>query len=70
LIAHGGGKCDQDYLDKQKSVPGLPPLAIGEPLQLDGEMVVGLVKPVSELCGGLLTKVTAWIKIEFGDAAR
>jgi hypothetical protein len=63
VIAHGAGRCDQDYEKKQAFLHNLPPLTLGERLELVGDQVVDLISPVSKVSTDLITKVSEWIKI-------
>jgi hypothetical protein len=62
LIAHNAGYANQEYLDRMKSVPGIPPLELKQRLELNGEWVVNLIGPIRRLGYALLTNVTRWIK--------
>jgi hypothetical protein len=61
LIVHRGGIVDQKYLDRTKSLPNAPKALIGNPIQLDGEIIFALVDPVMKLGLNLIVAVDNWL---------
>jgi hypothetical protein len=61
VIVHNGGVVDGDYLDKASYLPAALIKPIGEPIELDGEMVAGLIGPVMAKAGELIRGVDEWL---------
>lgn len=61
LLVHKAGIVDAEYEKRAKNLR-IPKLAVGQLLKLDGETVVGLIKPVFALGGHLIAAVDRWIE--------
>jgi hypothetical protein len=61
LMVHRGGIVDQKYLDRTKNLPNAPRAPIGQPVQLDGEIILNLSGPVMKLGLDLIIAVDNWL---------
>lgn len=61
LLLHNGGICDKAYLSKCQRLGLTSKAEIGLKVQLDGELIVDIIKPVSELCLDLIEEVGVWV---------
>ena len=57
---HKAGIVDNEYVRRAKGLK-VPSAEIGRPLILDGETVVGLIKPVIDCGANLITAVDTWL---------
>jgi hypothetical protein len=60
LLVHKAGSIDAEYLRRAKGL-AIPTAPIGNHLLLDGEMVVGLIKPAIETGAELIEAVDTWL---------
>ena len=70
LIIHHGGMCDKEYEDKSANRPGLPNLALGQPIELNGILVTSLLVPVIKCCVDLTKAVDDWLDDELASLGR
>jgi hypothetical protein len=61
VLVHNAGRADERYLGRAKSIQSLPKVALNELLPLDGEIVVGLIKPALIQGSNLLAAVDDWL---------
>jgi hypothetical protein len=61
VIVHKGAIADYEYIEKTKSISGLPPLEKGDALSLDGKLVSDLIHEAINNCSALLTSVDKWL---------
>jgi hypothetical protein len=61
LLVHKGGRADDEYVRRSNGL-NIPKLTAGETIQLDGEIVVGLIKPAINCGAELIRAVDAWIE--------
>jgi hypothetical protein len=57
LIVHKTGIVDQGYLDDAKTVPRAPRPALGQSLEIDGQMTRDLIEPVVTCCTNLVMAI-------------
>lgn len=61
LIAHKGGRCDDEYKRRATSFPVLPQLELGTYFAVDGELVVKLIEPTIDHAVDLIESVSQWL---------
>lgn len=61
VLVHSAGRADEQYLRRAKGIQSLPKARLNELLPLDGEMVVGLIKPAMIQASNLLGAVDDWL---------
>jgi hypothetical protein len=62
ILIHQAGRVDATYQKRQKHIPQLPKLEIGQPIKLDGELVRGLISPVIVASTRLTRAVDNWLE--------
>jgi hypothetical protein len=64
VLVHNAGVADGDYLRRKSILPTSAIVEKGEPIPLDGELVVELVAPALELGNKLIESVDQWLMEE------
>jgi hypothetical protein len=60
-IVHKGGVADKEYLQRRKYLLGLPAVAEGEPIPLDGQVVSHAIGETLFCCASLMGAVDEWL---------
>jgi hypothetical protein len=64
VLVHKAGVADADYEMHRATLPTMPQVAEGKPVQLNGDAVKNLVEPVVACCVKLLEAVDVWLDTE------
>jgi hypothetical protein len=67
LIVHKAHIADQTYKDDILGNNLAPKLEIGQPLELDGQMVRSLIRPVISTCIAMIVGVKNWVELVEAD---
>lgn len=61
VLVHNAAMADQEYIRRSQNLKTLPKAGLGQLLPLDGENVVGLIKPALVQASQLLRSVDEWL---------